>query len=445
MEKIHIPEETKRVLELLTAAGYEAYAVGGCVRDSLLGKAPHDWDICTNARPEQMKEVFSDFRVLDTGLAHGTLTVIMENPYEITTYRKDGDYSDHRHPDSVEFVSRLKEDLNRRDFTINAMAADSAGNIVDYFNGYDDLTRGRIKCVGNAAQRFEEDALRILRAIRFASRYGFEIEPETAYAMYQKRSLLREIAAERIGNEFLQIMSGQCGGLLEEFTPVFEVIIPEITPCVGFVQNNPHHDADVWTHTIRAVKACAGGLTVKIACLYHDLGKPHCYSEDENGVGHFYGHAAVSAELAEKSMRRLRLESRLIADVVQLVASHDRILKPKKAIVRRCLNKLGEAQFLNLVYLQNADKSSQRVGAEPPLEFRQFKSIIEDIKKQNDCFSLKALTVNGSDLIKLGFAPGKALGSTLNSLLELVMDDKIENNKEKLLAKAQELLNETQL
>lgn len=445
MEKIHIPEETKRVLNLLTSAGYEAYAVGGCVRDSLLGKAPHDWDICTSARPEQMKEVFSGFRVLDTGLAHGTITVMLENPYEITTYRKDGDYSDHRHPDSVEFVSRLKEDLNRRDFTINAMAADSAGNIVDYFNGYDDLTRGLIKCVGNAAQRFEEDALRILRAIRFASRYGFEIEPETAHAMNQKRSLLREIAAERIGNEFLQIMSGQCGGLLEEFTPVFEVIIPEITPCVGFIQNNPHHDSDVWTHTIRAVKACAGGLAVKIACLYHDLGKPHCYSEDENGVGHFYGHAAVSAELAEKSMRSLRLESRLIADVVQLVASHDRFLKPKKAIVRRCLNKLGEAQFLNLVYLQNADKSAQRAGAEPPLDICQFKSIVEEIKKQNDCFSLKALAVNGGDLIKLGFAPGKALGNALNQLLELVMDDKIENDRENLLAKAKELLNETEL
>ena len=445
MERIHIPEETKRVLNLLTSAGYEAYAVGGCVRDSLLGKIPHDWDICTSARPEQMKEVFSGFRVLDTGLAHGTLTVILETPYEITTYRKDGDYSDHRHPDSVEFVSRLKEDLNRRDFTINAMAADSDGNIVDYFNGYDDLNHGLVKCVGNAAQRFEEDSLRILRAMRFASRYGFEIEPETARAMYQKRNLLREIAAERIGSEFLQIMSGQCGGLLEEFTPVLEVIIPEITPCIGFVQNNPHHDSDVWTHTIRAVKACAGGLTVKIACLYHDLGKPHCYSEDENGIGHFYGHAAVSAELAEKSMGRLRLESRLIADVVQLVASHDRILKPKKAIVRRCLNRLGEAQLLNLVYLQNADKSSQRAGTEPPLDICQFKSIVEEIKKHNDCFSLKTLAVNGSDLIELGFAPGKAIGDALSHLLELVMDDKIENDKEKLLVRAKELLNKASL
>lgn len=445
MRKICIPKEVKHVLELLTNAGFEAYAVGGCVRDSLLGKTPHDWDICTSARPDQMKETFSGFYILDTGLKHGTLTVILKNPYEITTYRKDGGYSDHRHPDSVEFVSDLKEDLTRRDFTINAMAADSNGNITDYFNGYDDLTCGRIKCVGNAAQRFEEDALRILRAIRFAARYGFEIEQETADAMYQKRSLLGKIAAERIGSELLQIISSQCGSLLEEFTPVFEVIIPEITPSIGFVQNNPYHDWDVWTHTIKTIEACAGDLTVKLACLYHDLGKPYCYSEDENGVGHFYGHAVISAELAEKSMRKLRLKSQLISDVVQLVSSHDRFLKPTRAIVRRCLNKLGEAQFFNLVYLQNADKSSQRTGAEPPPEIRQFKSIVDEIKNQNDCFSLKALAVNGRDLISLGFVPGKALGEALNCLLELVMDDKIENDKAALLAKAKELLNKADL
>lgn len=446
---MQIPEESKRLMKMLLDAGYEAFVVGGCVRDSLLGRKPHDWDICTNALPDQMKEVFSDFRVLDTGLKHGTLTVLLENPYEITTYRKDGDYSDHRHPDQVEFVSDLKEDLSRRDFTINAMAANINGEIIDYFDGQYDLLNHRIMCVGDPEQRFEEDALRILRAMRFASRYGFGIEQRTAIAMFMKKDLLKEIAAERIGSEFLQIMSGNCAELLRGFRAVFEVIVPEITPSIGFVQNNPHHCYDVWTHTVEAVRSCHADTVVKIACLYHDLGKPHCYSEDEHGIGHFYGHAAVSAEIAEKSLRNLRLESKLIADVVQLVASHDRMLEVKKNIVRRCLNKFGEIQFMNLVFLQAADKSAQLLDigqhGEQVTRVSQFFRMIQEIKQQEDCFKLKDLAVNGNDLIQIGFSQDKSLGNALNTLLELVMDDKMENDKEKLLAKARELLNEKEL
>ena len=443
---MQIPEEPKRLMKMLIDAGFEAHVVGGCVRDSLLGRMPHDWDICTNALPDQMKEVFSDFRVLDTGLKHGTLTVLLENPYEITTYRKDGDYSDHRHPDQVEFVSDLKEDLSRRDFTMNAMAANINGEIIDYFNGQYDLLNRKIVCVGDPEKRFEEDALRILRAMRFASRYEFGIEQKTACAMFTKRNLLLAIAAERIGSEFLQIMSGSCADLLENFTEVFEVIIPEITPSIGFVQNNPHHCYDVWKHTVETIRNCQADTIVKIACLYHDLGKPFCYSEDEYGVGHFYGHAALSAEIAEKSLRNLRLESKLIADVVQLVSSHDRLLEVKKNVVRRCLNKFGETQFLNLVYLQAVDKLAQRF--DPNQHVRQhtriarFFFMIREINRQEDCFKLKDLAVNGNDLINIGFVAGKSLGAALNQLLELVMDEKIENNKEKLLAKARELLNE---
>lgn len=263
---MQIPEEPKRLMKMLMDAGYEAFVVGGCVRDSLIGRTPHDWDICTNALPDQMKEVFSDFRVLDTGLKHGTLTVLLENPYEITTYRKDGDYSDHRHPDQVEFVSDLKEDLSRRDFTMNAMAANINGEIIDYFDGQYDLLNRKIVCVGDPEQRFEEDALRILRAMRFSARYHFGIERKTANAMLAKRNLLLDIAAERIGNEFLQIMSGRCDWLLENFTEIFEVIIPEITPSIGFVQNNPHHCYDVWEHTVEAIRNCHGDTIVKITC-----------------------------------------------------------------------------------------------------------------------------------------------------------------------------------
>lgn len=417
--------------------------------DSLIGRTPHDWDICTNALPDQMKEVFSDFRVLDTGLKHGTLTVLLENPYEITTYRKDGDYSDHRHPDQVEFVSDLKEDLSRRDFTINAMAANINGEIIDYFDGQYDLLNRRIVCVGDPEQRFEEDALRILRAMRFSARYHFGIERKTANAMLAKKNLLLDIAAERIGSEFMQIMSGRCDWLLENFTEIFEVIIPEITPSIGFVQNNPHHCYDVWEHTVEAICNCHGDTIVKIACLYHDLGKPFCYSEDEHGVGHFYGHAALSAEIAEKSLRNLRLESKLIADVVQLVASHDRVLEVKKNIVRRCLNKFGEIQFMNLILLQEADKSAQRIDfgqrGEQVTRVSRFYRMMQEVKQDQDCFSLKDLTVNGNDLMQIGFPQDKSLGNALNQLLEMVMDDKIENDKEKLLTKAKELLDEKDL
>lgn len=443
---MQIPEEPKRLMKMLMDAGYEAFVVGGCVRDSLIGRTPHDWDICTNALPNQMKEVFSDFRVLDTGLKHGTLTVLLENPYEITTYRKDGDYSDHRHPDQVEFVSDLKEDLSRRDFTMNAMAANINGEIIDYFDGQYDLLNRKIVCVGEPEQRFEEDALRILRAMRFSARYHFGIERKTANAMLAKRNLLLDIAAERIGSEFLQIMSGRCDWLLENFTEIFEVIIPEITPSIGFVQNNPHHCYDVWEHTVEAIRNCHGDTIVKIACLYHDLGKPFCYSEDENGIGHFYGHAAKSAEIAEQSLRNLRLESKLIADVVQLVASHDRVLEVKKNIVRRCLNKFGEIQFMNLIFLQAADKSAQRIDigqrGEQATRVSQFYRMMQEIKQDQDCFSLKDLAVNGNDLMQLGFPQDKSLGNALNALLELVMDDKMENDKEKLLTKARELLDE---
>lgn len=439
-----IPEEPKRLMQILIDAGYEAFVVGGCVRDSLIGRTPHDWDICTNALPDQMKEVFSDFRVLDTGIKHGTLTVMLENPYEITTYRIDGEYSDHRHPDKVEFVSDLKEDLSRRDFTINAMAANINGEIIDYFDGQYDLFNRKIVCVGNPEQRFEEDALRILRAMRFSARYNFIIEQNTAKAMLAKKDLLLTVAAERIGNEFLQIMSGRCDWLLKNFTEIFEVIIPEITPSIGFVQNNPHHYYDVWEHTIKSVGDCSGSVVVKIACLYHDLGKPFCYTEDENGVGHFYGHAVKSAELAEKSMRNLRLESKLIDDVVQLVSSHDRVIEVKKNIVRRCLNKFGETQFMNLVFLQAADKSAQRIDLgkrwEQAMKVSQIYRMIKEIKQDQDCFSLKDLAVNGKDLMQLGYSQDKSLGNALNTLLGLVMDDKMENDKEKLLIKAKELL-----
>lgn len=447
VHRISIPAEPKRLMQLLLDAGYEAFAVGGCVRDSLLGRTPHDWDICTNALPNQMNAVFSDFRTLDTGLKHGTLTVLLQDPYEITTYRKDGEYSDHRHPDQVEFVSDLHTDLSRRDFTINAMAANIRGEITDPFDGRRDLRLQRILCVGEPEQRFTEDALRILRALRFAARYNFFIEQDTALAMLKKKDLLQKIAAERIGSEFLQILSGNCANLLQHYSEVFSVFIPEIVPCIGFSQNAPYHCHDVWTHTVEAVRSCGENTLVKIACLYHDLGKPLCYSVDKTGVAHFYGHAVVSAKIAEHSLRTLRLPSKLVADVVQLVAAHDWKLEAKKPCVRRYLHQLGRTQFENLVLLQAANESAQRLNAAQrqalDSKVKQLSHLAQEIQQQNDCFQLKDLAVNGGDLIQIGFPPGKALGKTLQCLLELVMDDKLENNRDALLEKAGEFLLKT--
>ena len=263
--------------------------------------------------------------------------------------------------------------------------------------------------------------------------------------MHKKKNLLKKIAAERIGNEFVQIISGRCESLLENFIDVFQVFIPELTPCIRFQQNNPHHDFDVWNHTIKAVGAANGDLIVRLAAFYHDIGKPKCYCEDENGIGHFYGHAKVSAEIAEKSMRNLRLDNKLIADVTQLVESHDRVIEPNKPIVRRCLNKFGELQFLNLIFLQYADKVSQRKNTDIGNQIgkiAEYYRILYEIKQEQSCFTLKDLAINGNDLMRIGYIAGKSLGTVLNQLLELVMDDKIENDKEKLLMKAQELLNE---
>lgn len=447
--RIRIPEEPKHLMQQLLDAGYEAFAVGGCVRDSLLGRTPHDWDICTNALPEQTKAVFSDFRVLDTGLKHGTLTVLLEAPYEITTYRRDGEYSDHRHPDRVEFVRDLTADLSRRDFTINAMAADIRGEITDPFGGQQDLLLRRILCVGEPERRFTEDALRILRAMRFAARFGFAIEANTARAMLAKKELLQKIAAERIGSEFLQILSGSCADLLLHYSAIFAVFIPEISPCIGFAQNNPHHCHDVWTHTVETVRSCRGGTPVKAACLYHDLGKPLCYSEDASGAGRFYGHAAVSAKIAESSLRTLRLPAKFIAEVVQLVASHDWVLAPERPLVRRCLHRLGEAQFENLVLLRAADRAAQRLDAAQrqalEAETEQLLQLAREIQQQDDCFQLKDLALRGGDLLQLGFPAGKTLGSALQCLLELVIDGKLENQREALLEKARELLSKAEL
>lgn len=438
--RLIIPDAPKQLMKILLDAGYEAYVVGGCVRDFCLGIAPHDWDICTNASPDAMKKCFKEYYVIETGLKHGTLTVMVDGTgYEITTFRVDGSYSDHRHPDSVMFVGNLKDDLQRRDFTINALAANISGKIIDYFNGFDDLENELIRCVGNANERFQEDALRILRAMRFASRFGFAIEYKTKQAMRKNVELLKHISAERVNKELSGILMGDCYTVLRCFPDILSIWIPEVEPCVGFWQRNPHHYKDVWNHIVSAIDDAPKDLYVRLALLYHDLGKPQCFTM-ENGIGHFYGHAAVSKTIAENSLRNLKFDNKTIEAVTQLVEAHDRTIEPRKSVIRRCLNKYGREQLVRLVQLKAADKAAQMsVEGEQPFSIAEILAVLDEIESQKDCFMLKDLAVNGHDLMDIGIPAGKILGSILNELLEEVMNETMANEKDVLLKRAKEI------
>lgn len=434
---INIPEAPKQLMKVLLDAGYETYVVGGCVRDFLLGHEPHDWDICTNALPNQMKECFVSYHVIETGLQHGTLTVMVDHVgYEITTYRTDGEYTDHRHPDSVQFVGRLQDDLMRRDFTINAMAADISGKIRDFYDGQFDLEHKWIRCVGDPNKRFMEDPLRILRAMRFQSKLGFVIEQSTEDAMRRYRHLLQYISAERINSELTGILMGDCYSTLTCFPDVLSVCIPEIKPCIGFQQNNPHHNRNVWEHTLFAISSAPKDLYTRLALLYHDIGKPLCYSF-ESGVGHFYGHAVISKDIAEKSLRGLRYDNQTVKLVTQLVEAHDRTIEPRKPVIRRCLNKMGLKQFLRLLDVKEADYMAQAQLYGDRLHKVEILQMTNEILvaqiQQEDCFSLKDLAINGDDLIQLGYKPGKKIGTVLNQLLEMVIDGTMENSKDLLI------------
>jgi len=407
---INIPDAPKQLMKILLDAGYEAYVVGGCVRDFLLGRVPHDWDICTNALPEQMNECFADYHVIETGLQHGTLTVMVDHVgYEITTYRTDGEYTDHRHPDSVQF---------------------------DFYDGQFDLEHKWIRCVGDPNKRFTEDPLRILRAMRFESKLGFAIEEKTEDSMRRHRYLLQHISAERINTELTGILMGDCYSTLACFPDILSVCIPEIKQCIGFQQNNPHHNRNVWDHTLFAVSVAPKDIYTRLALLYHDIGKPLCYSED-SGVGHFYGHAAVSRDIAEKSLRNLRFDNQTIKLVTQLVEAHDRTIEPRKPVIRRCLNKMGMDQFLRLLDVKEADYAAQAQIYGDRLHKAEILQMTDEIVaaqiQQKDCFTLKDLAVNGNDLIQLGYKPGKKIGMILNQLLEMVIDGIMENDKAKLI------------
>ncbi|MDY3281371.1 CCA tRNA nucleotidyltransferase [Dysosmobacter sp.] len=437
-----IPEDVMEVLTKLRSAGREAYCVGGCVRDLLLGRRPGDWDVTTSALPEETMALFGD-RAVPTGLRHGTVTVRTEQrPVEITTYRCDGVYADHRHPEQVTFTRSLEEDLRRRDFTVNAMALSETGEVRDPFGGREDLEGKMLRCVGDPDRRFDEDALRMLRGLRFAAVLDFAVHPATADSIRRNATLLKEVAAERIRVELEKLLVGPgAARVLRQFPEVVGVFLPEVLPAVGFDQRNPHHCYDVWEHTLHSVEAAPPVVVLRMTMLLHDLGKPACFTVDEAGVGHFYGHHTVSRRMAETILDRLRFDHDRKQTIVTLVDHHDRLLPPEEKTLRRALRKFGERDLRRLLAVKRADNLAQAPAWRHRLqELDAAEALLEDLLRQEACFSLKQLAVNGRDLLALGLR-GPAVGRGLERLLDAVVDGTLENQPEVLLEAVKEWKN----
>lgn len=441
--KINIPADAALILERLRKCGYEGYCVGGCVRDAILGKTPNDWDITTSATPDEMKLVFQGMPTIETGIKHGTLTVLVDHrPYEVTTYRVDGEYLDNRRPESVFFTRRLADDLSRRDFTVNAMAYSDEGGFVDIFGGREDLENRVIRCVGEPDRRFGEDGLRILRALRFASTLDFAIHPETAESIHRNRGLLQNISAERIREELFKLVVGEgAERILLEYSDVICEILPELAPSVGFDQKNKYHIYDVYTHSVRSLSAAKPDRVVRMALLLHDAGKPACFTEDENG-GHFYDHAELSAELAHRAMLRLKPDRETLETVTRLVAEHHREIYPTEKGVRRLLAALGEKKTRLLLELRRGDNSALRADLKAPrlAEIDAIEALVDAEIEKGSCMSLGKLAVKGGDLIALGITEGRQIGQTLNALLADVIDGRLENDRDTLLAAANKII-----
>lgn len=435
-----LPENVRRILSRLEEAGYKAYCVGGAVRDAMLDRMPGDWDVTSNAPPEAVLALFAP-DALPTGLKHGTVTVGGGKGVEVTTFRRDGRYLDNRHPDHVEFTGSLEEDLARRDFTVNAIAMDLRGEIIDPFGGRADLKKRILRAVGEAEKRFEEDALRILRGLRFASKLGFEIENGTAYAIRRCAPLLKNIAPERIQVELTGILCGEYAAeTLLAYPDVLGVFMPEILPCVGFDQHSVYHCYDVWEHTAHAVAAVEPLPVLRYTMLLHDLGKPGTFSIDEEGRGHFYGHWRRSVELAEAVLDRLRMDSRSKKMILTLVERHDCPLTFSEKSVRRNLSRYGEELVRLLLEVKRADNLAQAEDyRDRQALIGQWEDLLGMVLASGTCFSLRQLTVKGGDLTALGLR-GPAVGRALNELLEKVMDEKLPNERGILLEYVKEKL-----
>lgn len=476
---IEIPEDVERILSRLHEADYAAYLVGGCVRDCLMGNKPHDWDICTSATPAQVKQVFADkpYTVVPAGIKHGTVMVVAHGrPYEITVFRKKGSVGKHSLQGKSDAFSSsaavasqpvperqegnaqkfchayldnpLYEDLGLRDFTVNSMAWSPEEGLIDPYHGERDLAAGLLRCAGSAYERLSEDPLRILRALRFAAHFGFSIDPELDSAIHELYPLLKDVAVERITSEFYRFMQSsgvKVAEMLRNYPDVACFLVPELKPLIGFDQHNHHHVYDVWEHTLKAMEACPDNdIVLKFTILFHDMGKAHTFTMDNQGVGHFYGHAEVSKTLCKNIMNRLRFDGKTEEDVMTLVEVHDARVEPATRSIRRWLNRIGEEQFRRLLQMKRCDAAGQNPVYWPDRDayISSLEKAFEEVKAQDACFSMKDLAVKGSDLIAVGYERGAALGKCLKRLLDEVIDERLPNDKQVLLSQAVFWLNQ---
>ncbi len=439
---MELPQGIAEILAKLEAAGFEAYIVGGCVRDSLMGKQPHDFDITTSALPEETMAVFEGYKVIPTGLKHGTVTVLADGePIEITTYRVDGEYADGRHPDEVRFTRSLSEDVSRRDFTMNGIAYSPTRGLFDEFNGAEDIRRGLIRCIGDPDKRFSEDALRILRALRFSAVLGFEIEQDTAQSIRRNVGLLKNVSGERILVELSKLLCGSnCGAVLRGYPEVFAQVIPELAPCVGYEQHSRFHSLTLYEHLAEAVENCPNEAGIRLAMLLHDIGKPLTQTEDDSGEWHFYAHAEKSAELADIALGRFHASNALRERVREIIRYHGMVPENTDKFIRRRLAKHGLSLFRDIMFAHIADDSAKAEFAKDRIPlWREIIRCAEEIDEQKPCLSVKQLAISGKELSAL-IPPSPKTGETLNYLLSGVLDGRFQNEREELLVQARRFL-----
>lgn len=447
-KKIEIPPYAAKALKLLETSGYEAWCVGGCVRDAVMGRKPHDWDICTSALPEETLTVFSRFKTIPTGIKHGTITVLIDGkPIEITTYRCDGDYSDHRRPDSVTFVRDIKSDLERRDFTMNSMCVNLKGEIFDPFGGMNDISNKTIRCVGEAEKRFDEDALRIFRAVRFAAKTGFDIDSATEKAMLKMCGTLCQVSEERLFSELKNLLvQPYAGQSLIRYREVIAQVIPEVRACFDFDQRTPYHCYDVWEHIVRSVDLVPPKEILRLTMLLHDIGKPQMFTIDENGAGHFKGHPKLSEEMADKILRRLKSDNRTRETVCELIYEHDNRVPPERRAMRRFLARQKyiphDKDFFDMwieVRLADTLAQSEYQKTEKLQYIDDEAAMANQLFAEECCMKISDLEINGHDLIAMGLH-GREIGDMLKKLFELVTDEKIPNEHQELLKTAERII-----
>ena len=440
---MELPFQICEILERIEHAGFEAFTVGGCVRDHLMGITPHDFDITTSATPKETENIFADCRVIETGIKHGTVTVLYKGiSTEVTTFRVDGDYTDGRHPDSVSFSRKIEDDLSRRDFTMNGIAYNPKLGYVDPFGGKADIEHGIIRCIGDPDKRFGEDALRVVRALRFSAALGFPIEEETARAMISHKTALRKVSVERIFAELKRLLCGKdVRRVLMEFPEVFAVILRPLGKEIGYDQGSKYHDSTLYEHTARSVGAAPDTIEMRLAMLLHDVGKPACRSEDENGECHYYGHSEISARMADDMLRALKCDNALRERVVEIVRYHDLPVETSRRYIRRQLAKHGAEVFADIMAAHIADDSAKREFCRDRIpKAQEALAIAKEISEEKPCFSVKMLDISGNDLKSI-VPPSPLMGEILSKLFEEVIDEKLPNEKSALMKRAAEIRN----